>query len=150
MFTCYIAMFILFVTWFYAMLHVATYAMFSCCLCCCLLLCCMLAYFIHMICSIPSIHALTSLWSVLVGTKGVCFVLELAFAIFCFYKRLRYVFGLNIAFCWILDLFWIYFPVWDILITCRWDVYLFSLFRKFFRSSHAKEVLPKFAVNFGR
>ena len=80
---------------------------------------------------IPSIHVLTSLWSVVVGTKAhasigarFCNILLLITLKVRFRIKYRILIGFG--------LFWIYFPVWDILITCKWDVYLFSLFRKFF------------------
>ena len=124
-----------------------------CCLCMfhlhmSLLLCyiMLLCLYISFICIyIPSMHVLTSLWSVVVGTKAhasigarFCYILLLI----TLKVRFRIKYRILIDF----GLFWIYFPVWDILITCRWDVYLFSLFGNFFRSSHAKEVLAKFSV----
>ena len=151
MFVCYVLCF-LFITCCYAMFLIAT-----CCLCHALFLLCfvLLCFIAYVACMIHYMYVYTSYTCSHKFVK--CFsrykrrmlVLELAFAIFCFYKRLRYVFGLNIAFYMILALFWYIFPC-GISSSLVDEMYIcFLCFGKFYRSSHAKEVLPKFSVNFG-
>ena len=113
------------------LLHIA-YIIHLICICyvlpCYMLLLCLYISFICIY--IPSIHVLTCLWSVVVGTKAHASIGARFCYIYCLITlkvRFRIKYRILDLFCLVL----IYFPVWDILITCRWDVYLFLRFGNF-------------------
>ena len=140
--TCSYVIFVMFpycVVWF-----LCTFAMFYIMV---------IIWFILCNCSLPSMHILMNLLKCFSRYKGTCFSMEFAFGFIIAFSRfvaskLAYntikgtYLGLNIA---ILYCFLMGYPH-RCKMRCIFAIYVLW---KFFRSNHAKEVLPKFSVILG-